>query len=871
MTAQAKTALRITMLGDWHVGTGAGRPGELDRLVARDIDGLPYIQAKTLIGMWRDGCERIAWGLDNSKPGGWTGWVDEIFGDEPTRRDPGPAEAAPAEAALALRPARLSATLRRGLCALEPYRAKKHDESLAAYEAAKKEQDEKRRRRERLRAGLTFPKPGVRIDAQTSRARDRNLRMEEMARGGLTLVAPFELRTVSRSGAKWTTEQWDAIGALLVAGASEIERLGGKRRRGSGRCKASVGGLMCLDEKLLTHLARAPSPPEITDAPEATAEASPAGAGWRALPIRIELLTPVVAADATVGNVVESLDHVPGSLLLPVVARALAGVSGVDAAAEIAAGNVIVLPATIEIDGQRGLPVPFALHVPKGAPGVSGVRNRFVEQEADRKGEFEPDETGGIKEVKNRQAKRTGYVLSVCAHAPVPYKNVELVVMTHGTIAEEAQRPTEQVGGVFSYEAIPAGTKLRSEIRLRSGLADKLPRDWPQHLGAARLGRSKKDDYGQVEITAADPWRDLPDPDTDRFKSVSEPATGQEQELRLWLLSDLLLRDEGLRLNVDNATLRTALAAALQVKKDRLRLGEPQGQALISADLRVRRYDAWQARWGRPRPSLVGLHAGSCLRIVITPGDLPGNPVTAERLAQIEAEGVGERRAEGFGQVRFEDPLLTQKRARRQGEKSEPTQRTSAGSQPSKQETPTLIRKGTGENQDYEVAQVIERAAWRKAIAEAATALALDKNERKRVFGFVPGKPGPSQLGALRSHIAGIIEPAGPGSAVCKWLEGVKERRADKWPGNSLRLIKEVLIEENAIWEHLKVHEIKVHEMVEPLTEDAKERLQKELWGEAVSAAIGAAIRAQIFAARREDRVLRDPATTLQTGDQAHA
>jgi CRISPR-associated protein Csx10 len=40
--------LRLTMLSDWHIGSGTGRPGNVDRLIVRDSDGLPFAPAKTL-------------------------------------------------------------------------------------------------------------------------------------------------------------------------------------------------------------------------------------------------------------------------------------------------------------------------------------------------------------------------------------------------------------------------------------------------------------------------------------------------------------------------------------------------------------------------------------------------------------------------------------------------------------------------------------------------------------------------------------------------------------------------------------------------------------------------------------------------------
>src|SRR4051812_8891812 len=43
--------VEITMLDDWHVGTGAGGAGAVAREVRRDAYGLPYVPASTLRGI----------------------------------------------------------------------------------------------------------------------------------------------------------------------------------------------------------------------------------------------------------------------------------------------------------------------------------------------------------------------------------------------------------------------------------------------------------------------------------------------------------------------------------------------------------------------------------------------------------------------------------------------------------------------------------------------------------------------------------------------------------------------------------------------------------------------------------------------------
>src|SRR5438128_1661025 len=126
--------IRLRMESDWHVGSGMGRPGNIDRLIVRDSDGLPFVPAKTLRGILRD--------------------------------------------------------------------------------------------------AMTFVKPGVKIDRRSGHAQTDFLRFEEMARVGTVLEAECRL-TVSE-------ELCELASALLIASARLVERLGGKRRRGPGRCRLEI-------------------------------------------------------------------------------------------------------------------------------------------------------------------------------------------------------------------------------------------------------------------------------------------------------------------------------------------------------------------------------------------------------------------------------------------------------------------------------------------------------------------------------------------------------------------------------------------------------------------------------------------------------
>ena len=125
--------IQIVFHSDWHVGEGAGGAGYIDRIVRRHPqDGLPFVPAKTLTGILRDGCERIACGLDDGQAGAWQAFVATLFGEQSKGTD-NPATTTPAR--LRVGPARLAPELR----------------------AALAENGE-------LAAALVFIKPGIAID-----------------------------------------------------------------------------------------------------------------------------------------------------------------------------------------------------------------------------------------------------------------------------------------------------------------------------------------------------------------------------------------------------------------------------------------------------------------------------------------------------------------------------------------------------------------------------------------------------------------------------------------------------------------------------------------------------------------------------------
>ncbi len=827
--------IRLTMLSDWHAGTGTGRPGNVNRLVVRDDDGLPFIPAKTLRGIWRNACERLARGLDEGRVGDWSRLVDTIFGsqpalgkDDPTRRHADPS-ASPIGASLRVTPARMDAAIRRSL-----------------------------RTDRRLLQAVTLIKPGVQIDCRTGQAKQGHLRFEEVARVNAVLEAGCSIELPADASRS-------AVSAMLLAATRLVERLGGKRRRGAGRCSLQIresdGSAVNLSRAIawLESNPSVPKPPEkrpsendpvakqdaiepvdqpaaVAEAPaslesEATSTSTAQSPGeWVRVPLVLHLEGPLAVSYRTVGNVVETLDFLPGTYLLPHVSRVFEDLD-LDVAGAAACGDLCVLPATLAIDGGRGRPVPLAFFEPKGVDGFKApdcLVNRL---------EAGDDSDGQLKQV------RAGYLGPGDSSNPPRLGKVPPFLRTHNTIQDGPQRPTADVGGVYSYKAIAPTDKegqpviLRSELRLRKSLAEKLiARDpnWTAKLrGNLRLGRSRKDDYGAVRL-------EVEPPRTQTTPTGSPAPAGGE--LVVWLLSDTLIRDQQLRPATTAEALGTELGRKLEAilapRKDtqteqggepahdvgKKKTADPRLHELI----RVRRLDTWHAAWQRPRPSLVGLQAGSCVVY-----DISGT-LDPAKLHDVEMSGVGERTAEGYGQVCFNHPLLRVVPKRWNSRASEPEEKMTKPSAPA---PPRIVVGESG----HSFASLIEREVWRAEIRRSALGLAADQVKREGLlrWSFQKDEPPMSQLGALR-NVLGRLHKPGDEAQVKDWLKHLQKtkRREEKWPEDAISNTRNLLEDVNSVWTNLRCVDWPA------VTQDAEVRLKAELWPLAVRTLFDACIRA---------------------------
>lgn len=753
MTSRA--TLRVTMESDWHVGTGRGRSGGVDASVARDADGFPYLPAKTLTGILRDRAEAVAAALDGDAEDGWVQRCTRLFGSQPAldRSAAGPPE-----------PARVA--VRAGLLAA-PVRA-----ALGGGASG------------RPVAGLTFVKPGVAIDPVTRQARTDALRMIEMARLGAVLEAPVEL----------ADDLDDHDHALLLAATLLVDRVGGDRRRGAGRCRMELDGTgLRWDRARVLLDSQPPEPTSPGATPVTAADSVPtrtdSGVASERLDLVLRLRSPVLARARVIGNTVESHDVVPGTTVLAALAPRLQA-AGCDLGAAIAAGRLVVSDAVPDVGGVAGLPASLALQRVKDGDGFAaegGVRNSLAD----------------VREPGTVTTQVRGGHLGPFDGTSLPVfvgSGRGRVAATHNTINDDLQRPDATVGGVFTYEAIAAGTVLHVRIELvgEPAVLAVLGADLRADP-SLRLGTSKKDGYGDVQVVSVSP-ADPP------------PATQVDATCTAWCASDVVLVNEALRPTTSAADLASAVAHALGVEAD---LDEE------SVFIRSGRRDGFQGSWGLPRGSLVTIAAGSTIRLRLLS---PSGPVPTE-------VHVGERIAEGFGRIVVQHPLLSVPLAGLGPALA--TAETPAGTTARPPETDRPLR-------DDEVAYVVAVAAaqWQERILERTYELVDAAGPR-----HAPTTN--AQIGALREALRrlGPWAPDNPGRVWHAAAGSVANRQA-LWPDATWTLLGSVFDDPDRIWQLLGPADWPTP----TAPPDADSQLRHRLWGDAVRTLLSEAARAGALA-----------------------
>lgn len=710
-TLSLPARLCVETLSDWHIGTGAGVPGGVDRAVARDSDGLPFISTASLTGVLSTSAAAVALALDDGVPGGlWSKWHSWLFGGLDQR-----GERAPSPAAISMSPARFSPEVRRALVA------------------------------EGLTMDTTFERSSTAIDSDSGVAVDKTLRVIEFARKGARLEA-----TVEASGELGDLPAEAAF--LLAAATRRCERFGGKRTRGPGRCSITLDPSPDWAEWCEWAAEHEPeAPPSVQSASDDQAEPfdPPHGTAWEAVELELVVVEPLAVEAERRGNTLTTQLRVPGTSLLPAVHERL----GPHLGAAIARGDLQVSDALpLDPSGRRTIPTPAGWLVAKETTSdPSPLTDTLID---------EPPP--GV------QLRRVAAPFVVVDDQGVAHEvDVETVIDAHAVIDGQAGRPTASTGGLFLRQAIRQGERFGFSVRWRQGLCN-LDDARSALCGRWRVGTARHGGYGTVEVRAT------PDPPAPSPRHATVPVSNQT--VMVEARSDVLVRNNRLRWDPTPRGIARALSVAGWEFEP-----ASSGPGADTAVLTVSRRDGWHAGWSLPRPTLGAIGAGSrlVLRCVST-----GQP---DSLTDLLERGVGERLGEGFGDLRLTAVSTSARELESNPGSPSPPQSETAPA--SRSDDPFVV--------------TVRRARTRRDVQ-----LAL---ETVQLRGLSPGKPGPSQLGALRSVAVGLALEAGPAALerAVNWFAALRatQGRAERWQHETLDDIESLLGTPSIVWGRLGVVE----------------------------------------------------------------
>ena len=645
----------IDLKSDYHISAGHGIGAGIDSALLREVDGVPVIRGTTLAGLLRDGLYRL---MQLSPLAGQRGC--QAAGLPNGKRFCGEAE--PVESRRLCPVCRLlgtpSAPKEWHISSARPVSARNLEAAGA-----------KNWRQGRTAAHLVHR---ARISRRTRRALPRHLFSQEEGHSQITFT--FTIKT-SNSGPSALDEA-----SLWVAAARNIRQLGRSRRRGQGEClfnvvacKGGGGTLPTESDKLQQHLLecfaatwlRGKVEPPGTDVRKSftVRAAQTARAAQNNAPLRMRLIArldePLLIASRTeVGNQFESLPMITGQTLRGALAFKafrrflLSDKEGkpYEWFTRVFLRGGVTFPTLYPVMLIHGgdlyspaVPAPLNLLSCKTAPGLPVYGHGLY------CGPSDSDEPHSCRWPGCGSAMKPldGFLVLNKALWKDTLFRLEpgLRSELHVSINPVTGRAVE--GELFTYVALEAGQYFVGEIRCTdeaswaafqelTGMAAKTPK-------RIRLGKGGRRGYGQVTL-----WIDELQP-SDPLVWIQQPMDSNRApdpgNIGLSLLTDAIVADTWGRFanTFERGWLSRALGLSVEIIPD-------------SVCVQTRVVDGFNVHLGLPRWRDVALTAGSAvrLRLVDPPNDW------REKLADIENEGIGLRRNEGFGQVAFNHPVYEQ-------------------------------------------------------------------------------------------------------------------------------------------------------------------------------------------------------------------
>lgn len=637
-----KLTFAMAFLSDYHAGTGESRGVLLDAVIARGPNGAPEIPGRTLIGLLRQS-------------------LYDLLQTAPLQaRRRCLASGLPDGESFCL------TTLRRDECPLcqvfgSPAHSKGWHASVARVADGAPGQGWPAES-----AAITVA--NVRRDPQTRRAEARKLYNRE--EGDHRLPFTFTL--------SWPQADAQALAqaAWLVAAARNLRHLGQRRRRGVGevQIRLELGALtnggadeIVLDQAwFLAHWQHAclgqpvkghnpeplPLPPREAQRPWVPPDALGNERRLTAI-LRLDAST-LIATGNEVGYTLETLGYIPGTVLQAVACSRAAALGHLAPdSANYAAATRYLLEGGIRFGMLYPAPTAGDYYL---QPTVPAPRDQYeCELEPDSPAHPHPAyatasistplaHTCKVDGCGARLRPQSGYLTLEQGPERTPQKyRAALAVSRHPAI--EPRLNKVRAGALYAYRALAAQQYFVGEVICGDGAALAYLQAVGLELKAAHevwVGRGAEGGHGQALLYLTEAVHEGQSYPLLCGAPLAQRAPDLTQPFTITLLSDAIVRDRWGRAvtTLDETSVREALGLP----------GKP-----IRSYSAARAVDGFNAYLGLPRWRDLALRAGSAVGIQLDQGARQG--AVLARLQALEAEGIGLRRGEGFGQLAVNLPI----------------------------------------------------------------------------------------------------------------------------------------------------------------------------------------------------------------------
>lgn len=356
----------------------------------------------------------------------------------------------------------------------------------------------------------------------------------------------------------------------------------------------------------------------------------------KAITFALELLEPLMATGLEGDpNSNVTLDYIPGS----VIRGALIGHYLNDKSKRELAfdgnerelffdGSVRYLNAypliRLSLDEVRSLPTPLSLYAKKGAEPGATVHDLSYQSLKDAFGD--------------EQSKQVSLPFFHIEGQEVFFLKPMHRLAIHAQRERRHGRSVQGDGAVFRYDALAAGTRFGGVILAKNdssiGKLESLLKETQLNLGGSRTAG-----YGGVRvqgISVIDNWNEAALP-----QGLAEIAKGRR--FTITLLSHTIVRNENGQhcAELSLIDLRRVLGDIAPARGEHDSTGGDFNATFKQSEI----VGGFNRKWGLPLPQTLALKAGSVFSFEANDG------ITKGKVEELIAEGIGERRVEGFGRV----------------------------------------------------------------------------------------------------------------------------------------------------------------------------------------------------------------------------